>query len=224
VYVFRLIATDPSRPPETIDEVRDAVIADLDKLARYRQLAEASDDIRQVATEEGLVALAMAYDTTVRPAISVSQTDVSTLFTAGGAQPSSLPVIGRHEPTVAAIVDRGLALPQDVPLADVPVEDRLLVIPVEDRLSVLVALITEVSPLTEEQYRVYAQNGVIQLALIAEDLADVNPLDDAFSYDELARRHNFEIAGADTPEPDPDAADDASQADAAPAPTEPDTG
>ncbi|MHC4317194.1 MAG: SurA N-terminal domain-containing protein [Planctomycetota bacterium] len=224
VYLFRIIATDPSRPPASIDEVRAAVVADLDKLAHYRQLAETSDGIRQVATEEGLVALAMLHDTTVRPAAAVSLTDVSTLFSAGGPQPAFLPVIGRHEPTAAAIIDRGMALPPDVPLQDVPVEERLLVIPVEDRLSVLVALINEVSPLTEEQYRLYAQNGIIQLALIAEDLADVSPLDDAFSYDELARRHNFEIAGSDAPVTEPDAADDASQADAAPAPADPETG
>ena len=65
---------------------------------------------------------------------------------------------------------------------------------------------------------------MIQLALIAEDLAEVSPLDDAFSYDALAKRHNFEIAGSDAPVAEPDAADDASQADAAPAPTVPDTG
>jgi len=224
VYLFRIIATDPSRPPDSVDEVRAAVVADLDKLAHYRQLAEASDRVRQVATEEGMVALAMLYDTTVRPAASVSMTDVSTLFSAGGPQPTRLPVIGRHEPTAAAIIDRGMALPQDVLLADMPVEDRLLVIPVEDRLSVLVALINDQAPLTEELYRIYAQNGMIQLALIAEDLAEVSPLDDAFSYNALAKRHNFEIAGSDAPVAEPDAANDASQADAAPAPTVPDTG
>jgi hypothetical protein len=197
VYLFRIISTDPSRPPASVDEVRDALVADLNKLAHYRQLAEASDSIRQVAIDQGLVALAMLHDTTVRSAASVSLIDVNTLFSQGTPQPTQLPVIGRHEPTAAAIVDHAMAAPPDAPMPDLPVEDRLLVLPVEDRLSVFVALITDQSPLTEERYRLFAQAGTIQILLTIEDLAEINPFGDAFGYDALAERHNFEIAGSD---------------------------
>jgi hypothetical protein len=205
VFMFRIIATDPSRPPESIDEVRDALVADMNKLAHFQSLTDSIDSIRRVAVDEGLVALALAHDTTVRNAATVSIVDLSSLFTAGPPQPTALPVIGRDEPTVAAIVDLAMALPQGVPFSDASVEDRTLAIPVQDRLAVLVALITRQAPLTREQYRTYARYGTIQTALVAEDLDDVSPLEDAFSYDALAERHNFRLAGSEGETEEPDA-------------------
>jgi hypothetical protein len=73
-----------------------------------------------------------------------------------------------------------------------------------------VALIKGQTPLTEERYRTFAQYGTIQNALAIEDLADTNPLEDAFSYEALAERHNFELAGpggTGTTEPDQEPAE-----------------
>ena len=210
IYLFRIIDTDPSRPPESVDEVRDALVADLNKLAHYRQLADSVDSIRQIAIDQGLVALAMLHDTTVSSEVPASLIDTRTLFAQGRPLPTFLPVIGPHEATVEAIVDRAMSLPKEQAVKDAPLEDRILVLPVEDRLAVLVALINDQTPLTEERYRTFAQYGTIQNALVVEDLADVNPLQDAFSYEALAERHNFQLAGAtsdETTEPDEEQAE-----------------
>ena len=109
-----------------------------------------------------------------------------------------------------AIVDRAMSLPKEQAVKDAPLEDRILVLPVEDRLAVLVALINDQTPLTEERYRTFAQYGTIQNALVVADLADVSPLQDAFSYEALAERHNFQLAGATgdgTTEPDEEQAE-----------------
>jgi hypothetical protein len=210
VYLFRIIDTDPSRPPASVDEVRDELVADLDKLAHYRQLADSADSIRQVAIDEGLVALAMLHDTTVSAEVPASLIDIRTLFAQSRPLPTFLPVIGPHEATVEAIVDRAMSLPTEQAVTDSPLEDRMLVLPVEDRLAVFVALIKDQTPLTEERYRTFAQYGTIQNALAIEDLADANPLDDAFSYEALAERHNFQLSGpgaAETTDPDQEPAE-----------------
>jgi hypothetical protein len=210
VYLFRIIDTDPSRPPESIDEVRDELVADLNKLAHYRQLADSADSIRQVAIDEGLVALALQHDATVSAKVPASLIDTRTLFAQSRPLPTFLPVIGPHEATVEAIVDRAMSLPTEQAVTDAPLEDRMLVLPVEDRLAVLVAQINGQTPLTEERYRTFAQYGTIQTALAVDDLADVSPLEDAFSYEALAERHNFQLAGpggTGTTEPDEEQAD-----------------
>ncbi|MHC4825770.1 MAG: SurA N-terminal domain-containing protein, partial [Planctomycetota bacterium] len=123
VYLFRIIATDPSRPPEAVDEVRDALVADLNKLAHYRQLVDAADSIRQIAIDQGLVALAMAYDTTLSAEVPASLIDTRTLFGQNVPMPTPLPVIGPHEETVAAIIDRAMSLPKELAVKDAPLED-----------------------------------------------------------------------------------------------------
>jgi len=210
IYLFRIIDTDPSRPPASVDEVRDALVADLNKLAHYRQLADSADSIRQIAIDEGLVALAMRHDATVSAEVPASLIDIRTLFAQSRPLPTVLPVIGPHEATVEAIVDRAMSLPKEQAVTDAPLEDRMLVLPVEDRLAVLVALIKDQTPLTEERYRTFAQYGTIQNALAYEDLADANPLEDAFSYEALAERHNFQLAGSggdETTDPDQEQAE-----------------
>ncbi|MHC5006625.1 MAG: hypothetical protein ACYTGF_04605 [Planctomycetota bacterium] len=210
IFVFRIIDTDPSRPPVSIDEVRDDLVADLDKLAHYRLLADSADSIRQVAIDEGLVALALLHDAAVSAEVPASLIDTRTLFGQSTPMPTALPVIGPHEATVEAIVDRAMSLPTEQAVTEAPLEDRVLVLPVEDRLAVLVALIKGQTPLTEERYRTFAQYGTIQNALAIEDLADTNPLEDAFSYEALAERHNFELAGpggTGTTEPDQEPAE-----------------
>jgi hypothetical protein len=193
IYLFRIIDDDASRAPESVDEVREQVVADLNRLAAYNELVASADDIRQAALNEGLVAVALEHDTSVRFPVSVTLADPRMLFQQGVVQPTILPIIGADEPTVSAIIDHAMSLPEDTAVASLPAEQRTLVIPVENRLVVLVAELTDQQPLTAEAYRAYAQGGTIQMALESEDLADFNPLENAYSYEALAERHNFHL-------------------------------
>ena len=100
IYFFRITDTDPSRPPRSVDEVRDALVADLGRLEVYQELVESAAVIERQARQEGLLTLALANDTVVERA--------STFATVGTG---ALPKIGVHEPTVQTIVERAQRLP-----------------------------------------------------------------------------------------------------------------
>ncbi len=54
-----ILAADASRPPRSIDEVRDEVVADLNRLTHFRQLVDRGDAIRETAADEGLLSVAI---------------------------------------------------------------------------------------------------------------------------------------------------------------------
>ncbi|MCH8152983.1 MAG: hypothetical protein IH830_11505 [Planctomycetes bacterium] len=200
VYLFRIIDTDASRPPQSTDEVREALVADLTKLAHYQQLVGSGETLRQQAITGGLLSVAMAHETLVRRADQVSLTDPQWLELQNQFQlpfssiPTPLPTIEVHKPTVEAIIDHALALPQDVAIRNLPKEQRTLVIPVEDRLCVLVVQLMDQFPVTDEFYASLAGAGRVQELLQNEELDQGKRTQDEFSFDALAARHNFVIA------------------------------
>ncbi len=187
IYFFRITEIDPARPPRSVDEVREQLVADLNRLAHYRELIETAETIRQEAAAQGLIATALDYDTTVEAAPSLSL---------GFA--TQLPKIGDDEAAVTVIIDRALQLPQNVPVGSLPPSDRILAIPVEAKLSLLLVELTQQRPLTDEMYKRFAAGGVIQNALLQEEIQDGNPIQQAFSYEALVARHQFELANAAT--------------------------
>ena len=186
IYVFRITATDAARVPASVDEVRQQLIADLNRLDNYRKLTESAQGIRQVAVNDGLLALAMLYDSAV---------DTTTSMTLGFS--TSLPVIGEAPEAAEEIIDHAMALPRDVAVSDLPEEDRVLVLPLEDQLSLLVVRLMNQSPLTEENFRTFMQYGLIQSKLISQEITDVDPDESAFGYKALAERHGFELTSGD---------------------------
>ncbi len=199
VCFFRITATDPSRVPTSLDEVRDQVAADLNRLARYRELVARSDAIRQEAIDDGLVAVAVGHGTKVETA-RATLTDLTSLLAAyrlglaPKASPAPLPGgIGADEHATAAIIDAAMSLPE-LPMRDIPIEQRTLVVPVDDKLSLLVVEITDNSPMTTETFGTYAALGVIQLPLLGQDASDQDARAKVFGIEELASRHNFSFA------------------------------
>jgi hypothetical protein len=193
VYLFRITATDTSRPPNSVEEVRDQLIADLNRVEDYERLTGNAQGIRQVAVADGLLALAMQYDTPVK-----APTNLTLGFSA------SLPGIGVNEELVEAIVDHAMALPRDIAVADLPEQERVLVLPVQDNLSLLVARLMDQTPLTQEIYKTYMQYGLVQSKLLAEEVATDDPKKE-FGFEALAERHAFQLTRPDdapTTQPD----------------------
>ncbi len=186
VFVYRITATDPARAPESVDEVRQELIVDLNRLGDYRKLTETAQAIRQIAITDGLLALAMQYDTAVETATSV------TLGFA--ANPSA---IVQDRQVVEAIIDYAMALPSDTPFAELPDRDRVLVLPVENRLSLLVVRLTGQSPLTRENFQTYLQFGIVQNKLLSEETVEQDLDQGTFGYEALAARHDFKLARGD---------------------------
>ena len=193
VYLFRITGTDVSRPPTSVDEVRDQLIADLNRLEDYERLVANAQGIRQVAVADGLLALAMQYDTPVERPTSVTL-----------GLSAFLPGIGINEAAVEAIVDHAMALPRDVAVADLPEQDRVLVLPVEDSLSLLVVRLMDHTPLTQAIFRTYMQYGIVQSRLVADEVALDDPKKE-FEFEALAERHAFKLTRSEdaaTTQPD----------------------
>ncbi len=193
VYLFRITATDVSRPPTSVDEVRDQLITDLNRLEDYERLVANAPGIRQVAVADGLLALAMQYDTPVKRSTSVTL-----------GLSAFLPGIGTNEAIVEAIVDHAMTLPRDVAVADLPEQDRVLVLPVEDSLSLLVVRLMDHTPLTQDIFQTYMQYGIVQSRLVADEVAMDDPKQE-FSFEALADRHAFKLTRSEdaaTTQPD----------------------
>jgi len=203
IYFFRITDTDPSRPPRSVDEVRDALVADLGRLEVYQELVESTAVIERQARQEGLLTVALANNAVVERA--------STFTTAGGV---ALPKIGVHEPTVQTIVDRARRLPPEKPIDELTEEQRTFVVPVEDRLALLVVRLIRQRPLTETSYTQQAQSGVLQYLIMFPEVQErLTEAVEAFAFDVLAARHNFKFVALDTAttQPDSDQPDQPSQ-------------
>ncbi len=198
IYLFRITDTDAARAPVSVDEVRQQLVTDLNRLDNYRKLIDTAEGIRLTAANDGMLALAMQYDTAVDPTISMTL-----------GFPSLHPEIGAAPAAAEAIIDHAMALPQGIPVSDLPQDDRVLVLPLEDQLSLLVVRLLSQSPLTEEDFRTYMQFGIIQSRLISEEIRDVDPDELAFGYKALAERHGFELTTGDVATTQPAAPDEA---------------
>lgn len=96
IVLFRVTDVDPARPPESVDEVRDAVVADLRRARHFDQLLEQQESIASRARDEGLLAVALEHDTVVQPRTNVSlanASDVVTYARAGLVPPRRLSIL-----------------------------------------------------------------------------------------------------------------------------------
>ena len=212
LYLFRIIDTDPSRPPRSVDEVRDQLTADLARLAHFHQLSMKAEALRRQVIDEGLLAVAMSRDATLSVANRISLIDIGSLLAQQQlglspiAGPTALATIGVHEETVATIIDHALALDQDVPISELAEDQRVLVMPVEDRLAVVLVRLMDQSPLTEQVFALYSYIGLIQQMLVAEEFDSAIPAQKAFAYEALAARHDFSLTSRTSATSQPDEA------------------
>ena len=183
IYFFRITDTDPSRAPRSVDEVRDAVVADLGKIDAYQDLSESTATIETQARAQGLLSIAMAYDTVVEPVRS---------FRWAGTV--NLPKIRVPEQTVQSIVDRARSLPANSSIDELAEEHRTFVLPVDDRLALLVVRLMSQRPLTETSYARQSQSGILQLVIMQPETEERRAeAVEAFSFDALADRYNFSL-------------------------------
>lgn len=199
VYLFRIIDTDASRPPESADEVRDQVIADLSRLAHYQRLAASADEIAAAARTRGLLAVALENNSRIERATRI------TIFDERLGVPSPLPTIGDHAETVEAIVDRALSAPEGTLLSNLPSEQQIFVLPIADHLAVAIVRLQRLTVLAESRFAQLVSLGLVQTMILSEELDRGEVMRQAFSFEAMADRHKFEFVVAATQPSDPDA-------------------
>ncbi|MEN9669450.1 MAG: hypothetical protein RLZZ386_1357, partial [Planctomycetota bacterium] len=65
LFVFRVTEVEASHAPTSVDIVRDALIADVNRLHRYEKLVGMTSEIQREAFDQGLGAVATTYGTSV---------------------------------------------------------------------------------------------------------------------------------------------------------------
>jgi hypothetical protein len=217
IFLFRITDTDPSRVPNSIDEVRDAVAFDLGRIARWETLQAEADLIGQLARDEGMLATSMEYGSLVnRPQqVSMVDTGVPTILDPASRRPlmtqsilqrlgagqqiadmmSSIPFLETNDKDVIqAIINRAADLPLDVPVASLETEDRIFVIPSHKNMALVVVRVTSTAPASSELAADFSggTTPILQTMISVDELGGVDGIGDAFSFEALAARHNFE--------------------------------
>ncbi len=216
LYFFRITDADASRPPASVDEVREQVVNDLKRKADYERVKASMTQIESSARMNGLLQAALENDTVVHAPTSVYLWNpflvqiMAEYRMPMSEQPSELPVIGIDRNAVEAILDRALALPGDVPADQLSPEQRIFAVASDDRLAVLIVEVLAQRPLSQEMFNSLASMGALQQLVATNEAAEERSIERAFSYETLAKRNGFELKNVD--EEEEDAADPAGDA------------
>ncbi len=215
VYVFRITDVDPAREPKNVSEIRDQLVRDLRLIKAYEQLLAAQADIEKLAEEQGLLAVAIEHETAVQRLTTVTLTDPNLLLQLAQqgfgirSLPTRLPVIGNDDETVKKILEYAERFSDGTIVSGLPEGDRITVVSSEKGLAVLVVRLAELLPVSEQTYSQLA-GGVaqgLQEMIISEELplTEDRQLLAAFTFEELAKRHDFAFTAPPTSEEDDEA-------------------
>jgi hypothetical protein len=191
LWIFRMIEADPARPPHNLDEVRDGVTEDLQRLTRWGALQGELDSMRAAAQTDGLDAFAAANTQTVQGPRSFQRYLHPSI-----PRPANIAGLGTDQAVIDAIIDRSIEL-GETPLKDTPASERILVLPSDANMAVMVAQLEGRTPLQQDNYDRFLEQGVLSSRILANELGgqNLNDLAEVFSTDALRARNKFVRAG-----------------------------
>lgn len=226
LYVFRVVETDGSREPKSLDEVREDVVRDSKALARFKKIESEKDALESQAIKYGLQPIAEKFDTSVKFVANIARANPEFLKY-GIKSPTRIAGLTNPEDVVDAIIKRASELDYTVPATDLPDSERTFIITNEENLAAVAVQITAIKPLTKEAWAELAKSsGMLRVLATDETTLDFS---ESFSFDALVARHQFmPVRPIQTDETvdDSDAAeeDDAEQANASSSTTATSTG
>ena len=190
-YLFRVIDAQAERSPETLDQVRDAVVADAKKLAAFSlQIADA-DAWHARLSKDVLQVIAKEQGVEVQEPAAFQRRQVSM----GGEGVPNVAGIGQDEQFVDGVFAFAMDHVGDDAKAfeQLAAEKRSTVVAAQSKLSLYLVRVDEFHPVTEDQYAqrmsgpdaLQGVGSAIQNAVLGSDIT--NP----FEFDELAKRVGF---------------------------------
>lgn len=191
-YFVEVLDARKQSPPDTLAEVRDQVVKNIQRLNAYEQLKTQVDRYRRTAMESGLDAVAKAPDGVTGPAAVPLKVETNVRVESKRVSPND-PALDTPEFRDAVVA---LAANLD-PTADqtkVAPEARVVVVPSPKALSLIVGRIDAVLPMTIERFRV-EQEGMVN-RLQREELMRLDT-SDPFSQEALEKRLNVEYFNRD---------------------------
>jgi hypothetical protein len=196
LYFFRIDETDAARAPATIDESRDQLTTDLNRLAHYQELLQDIDALRSRAQAEGLDAIASEHDARVQAAsFRLYDPRFAQIFLQNqGTMPKSpqiVPGLGTDDGVVSAILDHVSELDTTGSLDTLAAEDRFDVIASDQNLALVLFKLNERSPLTINEFTTMTETGVLPTLILQDELGEEGSIRNAFTLEALMERNNF---------------------------------
>lgn len=191
LFAMRVTEVSQSAAPASVDQVRDALVADINRVARFEKLNASLAAIEKQAADDGITAVATAYGATVAPFTDLRQSDRQFLQY-GLKLPGQIPGLGADAEVAKAIVARAMSLPSGRTIRDLPQADRTVVVPAPEKLAVVVARIDSITPMNQGDLPQLVANPRFR-SVIAVDQSAGSPVD-LFTADALIARHGFALA------------------------------
>ncbi len=196
-YFFRVLAAREESAPESLGEVREDVVRDLKRIRAYDRVVSELGSYTEVAINAGLEAVVESVNAGLPSEDEVTVGDDATpdrvSITAGVTLRSragqGTPLVFRDESVLAAAIEVSKPLDPTRQIEDIPLPERTFAAPAPKSLSVVVGRVTELMPLTQEDFAL----GYNQISSLLTQL-EVNALDgdfNPFSYEQLKQRHGW---------------------------------
>jgi len=196
-YIFRVLETEMSRAPISLDEVRDEVVRDAKLVKAYGMIKDTTDQYVASAREKGLEDFAgtIDEDLEVETIESFSRRDLNPQVSPVPQVPN-LPVVGRSAQFVDGVFALAAPIEKAGSIDAVPADQRIGAVPVDRQLTVYITQIAAYLPVSSEAF---AQLRPIYSRFIEQqDLMMIrNPAVNPFTYEALATRVGFTSASED---------------------------
>jgi hypothetical protein len=190
-YVLRLTQVQPAVPPDSLDDVREQVVADATRIAAYRQLTADVDQLRQRVADQGLETVSDQLGATYADVPPTRRMQPS-MFGASVPEIQGIADSEHRRALLAKAFDTGEHLRlQGLDPADAPVADRLVTQPLGEALSLALMRVDSQRLITRSQFAATAQNPYAGPQLQTAILADQQPID-PLSEDVIFAQVGFE--------------------------------
>jgi hypothetical protein len=196
-YIFRVLETETSRPPRSLDEVREDVVRDAKLVKAYGMVKGNIEQYLASAREKGLEDFAGTIDEElqVEKIESFSRRDVNPRISPTPQVPN-LPIVGRSAQFVDAVFSLAEPIEEAGLIDAVPADQLVGAVPVDAQLTVYITKVTDYLPVTSEEFAqlrpIYGQFIEQEDLMMIRDPA-INP----FTYYALATRVGYTSASED---------------------------
>ena len=203
---------DGKRAAERLEEIgRETVVGDLKRLADYESRVAELEALRSQILADGMLATALALGDELERSRTVRPGDpnlMSMMLQQGNSLPAGfrgatpLPVVGTNDDVLKTIAEVANTLPLDeTAFAAVPLADRLVIEAVDTALAIVVAEIQFPTPLDQEVLTRLSNTSSLESTILGENFsADNEALVEAFSFEALSERMNFQRLGLEDSE------------------------
>jgi hypothetical protein len=108
---------------------------------------------------------------------------------------STIPSLQQNDrELIQTIIDRASNLPLDVPVSELPISDRVFILPSPKNMALVLVRVTGTTPASSELVTDFtsSSSSILQTLLSYDELGGVENVSEAFSFETLAERHNFD--------------------------------